>query len=254
MDLFFKTNLDRILALVYSYDMNKRILIGIVLVALLIGVYIASGVPQDGGEGEATEQEYVIDGGDFVDSDVLLKDVSPTAGISEVEIAGLLLMREEEKLARDVYTVLGEQWGVAIFGNIAHSEQTHMDAVAVLLAHYGISDPVSENEEIGIFVDPELQQLYGRLVSEGSTSIPAALGVGATIEDLDIFDLERLIGETDKEDIVVTYKNLQKGSRNHLRAFVRQIEQRGGTYKPQYISPDTYKSIIGSTQERGTVQ
>ena len=75
--------------------------------------------------------------------------------------------------------------------------------------------------------------------------------VSATIEDLDIFDLDRLINETKNQDLLVLYKNLQKGSRNHLRAYVRNIQSYGGNYVPQYISDEAFKNIINSNQERG---
>ncbi|MGI9258025.1 MAG: DUF2202 domain-containing protein, partial [Gammaproteobacteria bacterium] len=44
--------------------------------------------------------------------------------LSVAEEAGILFMREEEKLARDVYLALGEQWGMNVFDNISSSEQT----------------------------------------------------------------------------------------------------------------------------------
>lgn len=49
-------------------------------------------------------------------------------------------MREEEKLARDVYLTFGEKWGLTLFTNIAKSEQTHTDAVKTLLDRYEIKD------------------------------------------------------------------------------------------------------------------
>ena len=38
---------------------------------------------------------------------------------------GLSYMREEEKLARDVYLALYEKWGIRTFLNIAKAEQQH---------------------------------------------------------------------------------------------------------------------------------
>ncbi len=40
---------------------------------------------------------------------------------------------EEEKLARDVYLYLAENVTSSKFANIARSEQTHMDQIAVVL-------------------------------------------------------------------------------------------------------------------------
>ena len=63
-------------------------------------------------------------------------------------------MRIEEKLARDVYTVLGDKWNARVFLNIKLSEQTHMDAVKRMLDKYGISDPLT-TDEVGVFPDEQ---------------------------------------------------------------------------------------------------
>lgn len=198
---------------------------------------------------DTSSDEYVIDESDFIKDNELIEDI-PESELDEKEIAGLTLMREEEKLARDVYNTLGEKWGQNIFTNIAKSEQTHTDAVKALLERYNIEDPVADDNR-GIFTSSEIKDLYELLVEQGNLSIEDAYMVGATVEDLDIKDLNTLLEETDNEDIIITYNNLKKGSRNHLRAYVKQIENNGDTYTPQYISQEEYDSIISSGQERG---
>ncbi|MCA9362623.1 DUF2202 domain-containing protein [Candidatus Kaiserbacteria bacterium] len=174
----------------------------------------------------------------------------PTQTLSEAETNGLLLMREEEKLARDVYQTLYEQWGLKIFNNIAQSEQTHTEAVRDLFEKYNITDPVTD-DTIGVFKNETLQQHYNDLVAQGSASEVAALTVGATVEDLDIADLQDLIVETDNEDILFVYDNLSRGSRNHLRSFTKQLTMRSESYEAQYITAEEYKAILESTQETG---
>lgn len=174
----------------------------------------------------------------------------PAAELSQIETDGLLLMREEEKLARDVYDALAEAWGVNIFGNIARSEQTHMDAIGLLMDRYGIKDLIADDSH-GVFANPELQRLYDDLVDKGSVSLTEALKVGALIEDLDIADLERLIGQTDNDDIKIVYQNLTKGSRNHLRSFYAQIQRYGAAYSAQYISAAALETIVTSARETG---
>jgi len=177
----------------------------------------------------------------------------PQEEISEEELNSLILMREEEKLARDVYLTLSQQYRIPIFRNIAKSEQRHMDAIKVLLDKYGIEDPVKD-DSVGVFTNPELQNLYHQLVEKGSESLVEALKVGATIEDLDIKDLEEALEKVDNEDIRIVYSNLMKGSRNHLRAFTRILSRLGVTYEPQYISPEEYQEIISSPHEAGFVR
>ncbi len=160
------------------------------------------------------------------------------------EAAGLLYMREEEKLARDVYLTLAERWSLPVFSNIQRAEQQHMDAVLVLLEQYGLDDPAAGNP-VGVFTDPDLQALYEELVAQGSRSLADALKVGAAIEEIDILDLEARIGETDNPDIRRVYTYLKSGSENHLRAFAATLaRQIGETYTPQYLDQATYDAIL----------
>ena len=160
-------------------------------------------------------------------------------------------MREEEKLARDVYLALYDIWGVPIFQNIAGSEQAHMDSVLMLLDQYGLSDPAA-GKEAGEFTNALFQSLYEQLVEQGSLSQADALTVGATIEELDIVDLEERLAQTDNEYIIQVYGNLLAGSDNHLRAFVSNLErQTGELYQPVYLTQDAYQAIMNGAAERG---
>ena len=66
-----------------------------------------------------------------------------TDELSAEEAEGILYMREEEKLARDVYLTLHEKWEMPIFQNISSSEQTHTDAVKTLIDRYELDDPAA---------------------------------------------------------------------------------------------------------------
>jgi len=168
----------------------------------------------------------------------------------DTELEGLVKMREEEKLARDVYLTLGDLWSSPIFSNIARSEQKHMDAIKTLFDKYGLVDPVTD-DTTGIFNGAEFTELYNQFIVDGNGSIENALLVGATIEDLDIADLNLLILETDNDDMLVVYQNLVKGSRNHLRAFISMLDQYGILYEPQYLSQEAFDLIISSEREFG---
>ncbi len=61
--------------------------------------------------------------------------------LNSSEVQGILYMREEEKLARDVYLKLYEMWKLPIFKNIAESEQIRMDLVKALIIKYNLTDP-----------------------------------------------------------------------------------------------------------------
>ncbi len=176
---------------------------------------------------------------------------NPVEELSQAEIASILFMREEEKLAHDVYITLYEQWGLNIFQNIANSEQTHTDAVLTLINRFGLQDPVGTNG-VGVFANQDLQALYDQLTAQGSESIANALKVGGAIEEIDILDLEESIGATSNTDIITVYESLLKGSRNHLRAFVSTLaQQTGDVYEPGYLSQEAYDAIILADIESG---
>lgn len=188
---------------------------------------------------------------EFTDDSLELQvEVLSEETLSENELDNLLLMREEEKLARDVYTTLYEKWNVNVFKNIGSSEQQHMDALLSLINKYELTDPVGTNE-VGIFSDVHLQKLYVQLVALGSTTLLDAYKVGATIEDLDIFDLDEAILVSDNLDVNETYDSLNRGSRNHMRAFYAQIVALGGSYSAQFISQDDFDLIVNGERETG---
>lgn len=173
------------------------------------------------------------------------------SGVSEDEASGLLYMREEEKLAHDVYLALYDSWGLPIFQNISNSEQTHADAVKALLDAFGLEDPAA-GKGPGEFTNTDLQALYDDLTLQGSRSLNDALRVGAAIEEIDILDLETQLSQIENASIRTVYENLMKGSRNHLRAFTSTLSrQTGETYQAQYLSSDVYQSIVGSSMEAG---
>lgn len=175
----------------------------------------------------------------------------PHEAVSEAESSGLLFMREEEKLAHDVYLRLYERWGVNVFTNIAQSEQTHTEAVLQLIQKYNLTDPVGTNG-VGVFTNTVLQGLFNDLTVAGQASEIAALQVGAAIEEIDILDIQTQLDDyVDNQDITLVYESLMKGSRNHLRSFVSNLANRGVTYIPQYLSQAAYDEIIGSAMENG---
>ena len=157
--------------------------------------------------------------------------------LTDEEIYWLAYMREEEKLARDVYIYLFDMYGSSIFGNISVSEQRHMDAIKTLLDRYGIDDPAAGNEE-GIFDDGFLGDLYKTLIDAGSASLVDALKVGVFIEETDIDDLETGIASTIRRDISKVYRNLLTGSYNHLDAFCSNLTKRGVPCEPYELPPE----------------
>ena len=156
----------------------------------------------------------------------------PAPVLTQAEANDLLFMREEEKVAHDDYITVYAVWGGRVFDNISQAEQRHMDAI-LGLKKYDLEDPVLD---FGFFANPELQALYTKLIARGMQSRLDALMVGALIEEVDMDDMVTAMERTSKTDILTVYGNLLAGSKNHLRAFVRNIETiTGEPYVAQYF-------------------
>lgn len=167
--------------------------------------------------------------------------------LTQAELDNLNFLLEEEKMARDVYLYLYDLYGVNIFNNISSSEQRHMDFVIEILDNYDLE--YNYLDEHGEFINQDIQTLYDQLTSKGDVSLLEAYLAGITIEDLDIFDLNNAIANTDKADLIEMYETLSCGSRNHMRAFYDKIKAEGSDYDPQYISSNLFSDIITGIHE-----
>ena len=195
-----------------------------------------------------------------IENEITSEPVSTTSSIqgelSAAEIQGLLYMREEEELARDLYLDIyaAKDNRLKVFKNISDNAETrHAAAVLALLDMYGIEDPSTGFHNT--YTSEIIQMLYDQLLNNavGSDDI-AALKVGALVEETDIRDinLEKNKVSESHTEIITTYENLLCGSRNHLRSFVKQIESRTGQpYVTQIPEMDTeVQSILNSSQQQ----
>jgi hypothetical protein len=162
--------------------------------------------------------------------------------LSSDEINAILLMREEEKLARDVYDYFANLYNSKIFYNISNSEQKHTDSVKNIIEQYNLEDPFINST--GVFENEELQNIYNDLIEKGSNSYIDALKIGAMIEELDIKDIRDSLNYIDNEDIIFVFNNLEKGSINHLNSFMKNIEKLNSQYSPIYLSEDEFYKLI----------
>ena len=174
----------------------------------------------------------------------------PKEALSAAETDQLLFLREEEKLARDVHRALFAANGDQSFANIASAEQRHMDEVKILLDRYGLTDPAATTAP-GEFRNARLASLYTDLVARGTVSLVDALKVGATVEDLDLADVDKALDASDNRDIDTVMQNLAKGSRNHLRAFSQRLAALDATYTAQFLPADEIARIVAAPRERG---
>ncbi|MDR3520049.1 MAG: DUF2202 domain-containing protein [Acidocella sp.] len=168
--------------------------------------------------------------------------------LTAAETADLTAMREEEKVARDVYLRLFDRWGLRPFGNISGSEQSHMDMLLIMLNRHGLPDPV-RRLDVGEFNSPQMQKLHDDLLARGLLSESEAVCTGLLIEELDIVDLRQATGRTSRPDLRLVYGQLEQGSRNHLRAFHRWLSGLGGHYDPVHLTRAEFDTIAQAEHE-----
>ena len=247
-------------------SMNK------VLINSLVGLSIAAGAGSAFAKGwRWSSTETSTDPVTSTEPEISTDPVTSTedAVLNYNEVTHLMFMREEEKMARDVYLTLGEMYpNSAVFGKIDDSEQNHMDAVKSMIEKYGYEDP-NTNDNVGVFTGEEYGHYfianYNALVERANVSELEALYVGAFIEELDMMDINQCPHEivesdngiddvsecgnnyTDNADITKLYDSLLEGSANHLQGYVRNIEKRTGvgSYQAQVLTQEEVNEILG---------
>lgn len=155
---------------------------------------------------------------------VIDEQFKSTTLLTDIEEEGILYMRQEEKVARDVYQKLGEIYQLSIFNNIALSEQGHMDAIKKLIDTYSLTDPEPDEFEIpGEFSNQDFQDMYDDLIVRGLSSRDEAMVVGQDIENQDMADLKYYSENTELKDILQVYKKLSDASQRHLNSFLLHV-------------------------------
>lgn len=91
--------------------------------------------------------------------------------LTDADKEALLFMLEEEKLARDTYIFLNNEWSINQFANIKNSEQMHMDAIENLLIQYNVEYTILPE---GQFENQTLQNFYNQFIIDGAVSQPNA--------------------------------------------------------------------------------
>jgi hypothetical protein len=158
------------------------------------------------------------------------------------EVEGILFIREEEKVARDLYQAFYDEFNLTVFSDLARSEQSHMDSIKIAVDKYGLEDPVIEEQ--GVFTNQTLKQMYEQLLASGKQSEEDALKASATFEEISIIDLEKELNVTKSEDVRLIYEGLLAGSRKHLRSYVRDLQELGVSYVPKHLTLGEFNETV----------
>jgi hypothetical protein len=129
----------------------------------------------------------------------------------------LAAMAEEEKLAHDLYVAFGNKYGTP-FSRITNAETRHLAELRIVLKRYAIADPTA-GKAAGTFTTASTQQLYNKLLAQGTASVDGANTAARTVESTDIIDLKAAATGVTAPDVTQVYKNLLAATRRHLVAF-----------------------------------
>jgi len=134
--------------------------------------------------------------------------------LTEAEIHALNEALEDEYLAWATYDQVIADFGeVPPFSNIREAEARHIEALCTLFARYGL--PVPENP------------WPGKVARYDSLQAACEAGVAAEIANGEMY--ERLLGATQRPDILTVLRNLQEASQQrHLAAFQRCAQRSAG--------------------------
>jgi hypothetical protein len=145
--------------------------------------------------------------------------VTASTAVDAAVAKQLTYLREEERLARDVYTALYELYPDATsFSRIANAEQRHFDSMGLMLSRHGLADP-SSGLSAGTYANDTLTKLSAQLMTQAKVSVNEAYKVGVAIEQTDIADLKTGLAGNVPADVKAAYTYLQVGSDNHLASF-----------------------------------
>jgi len=144
----------------------------------------------------------------------------------DTRAADLTYSRDEERMARDLYTLFGQTYDAAVFDRIAGSEQQHFDAVGALLTSYAITDP-AVGQPAGTYANTDVQKLFDQWKAQGLTSVQDAYAVGVALEQADIADLQGILARNADADAKRVFTHLLAASQHHLDAFTNAVN--GGT-------------------------
>lgn len=174
----------------------------------------------------------------------------PNEKLSIREKSAILLLREEEKFAHDIFSEMYAKWRVPSFENIRNSEERHMDAVLCLIEKYNLQDP-TDGRLTGEFKNQELADLYKKIAKKAGLSRADAFAVAAMVAVWDISDLTDLENDINNKDLLSVISELKRSGRNHLRVMNRNLEAQGKIFSPVSIDKKIYKNIVTSVKEPG---
>ncbi len=144
--------------------------------------------------------------------------------LSPREIDDMNYLIENEKLLRDYFNVMYNKYNLSLFQNVAKSEQSHLNFLAVKFLRYDLKNP-TEEKPAGEYVNPELQQTYDIMIAKGETNIYAALLAGSSKVKEDVEDIPLMIDQFEgNADIVLIFSNILIESQKNREVLEQELK------------------------------
>lgn len=162
-------------------------------------------------------------------------------------------MYEEEKMSYDLYTEFFNRWGLNVFDQVRESEAIHMLRIEELMETKDMPQGTGiSGGDKGFYENKDVQALYDEYTVLGNISDITALETAALMEENDIANLRAHIKMQTDDRALKVFAQMERASRNHLRAFVKSLKISGIEYQPAVLSQSEYDNIINNVKERGT--
>ncbi len=175
----------------------------------------------------------------------------PKEDLSLAEKTWMTKIALEEKMAYDFYYMMFNKWNEPAFMRIMNAELRHKTLMVRMLEKYGLSNPIDDSK-IGQYTDNGLQRTYNSLLSKGNQSLKDAMIAAAGLEEQDYMDLQQALDTTDNADLRLAFRQMKRGSANHLRAMVFQLKNLYDyDYEPQHLDKSTFDSLMQEHRGRG---
>ncbi len=168
-----------------------------------------------------------------IEAPIRTPDSGDVQGLSNFERDGLVALLETQKMHRDVYAWMNDQFPSAVFAALAESDGEGMERLSQAVNKYGIYNPTS-NRLPGEFEDVGLQNRYNEFIRLTVGDLPAMIENARVMEEEVICQLqEQQLCLCGNDDLRELYGNLIQESKTQLQALAYETDGLIHVYAPK---------------------
>lgn len=157
---------------------------------------------------------------DLVNPEYTQANDGDTKSLTIAEQNDLLYMIEKEKMMRNIYKTMFQEYNVELFQSIYQAKESHLSLLSSKIDKYDVHNPLvysAENE----FENSSLQLVYDDFLAKKLIYEIEALNFVKNMEERHINYVETTVSQVDgNDDIVSVYNVILLGSQAHLDALL----------------------------------